>query len=107
MSRKTNKTIEIWTNERNWQGDTAITLVGSYDVYLEENATKDIFSMPEDKGSHSDAVQNSSRGFFILYENINMDKKLIKYDGESYIVKKWDRFTDRKKAFHHSEVTYI
>lgn len=107
MSHKTNKTIEIWTNERNWQGDTAIALVGSYDVYLEENATRDIFSMSGDKGSHSDAVQNSSRGFFILYENINMDKKLIKYDDESYIVKKWDRFTDRKKAFHHSEVTYI
>ncbi len=107
MSRHTNKTIEIYTNERDWQGNVTSALIGSYDVYLEENATREVFSVQNDEGAHADAVQNASRGWFILFSNINLDKKIIKYDEESYTVTKWDRFTDRKGNFHHIEATYI
>jgi hypothetical protein len=106
MTRHTNKTIEIYENVRDWEGNLSSSLVGTYDVYLEETATKEVFSNPYDEGSHSDAVQNSSRGFFMLFVNLNLDGKTISYDGTTYTIKGWDRFVDRKGNFHHIEATY-
>jgi hypothetical protein len=106
MSRITNKTIEIWTETRDWQGTLTSTLEGTYDVYLEEVSTKEVFSNPYDEGSHTDAIQDRTKGFFILHEEVPLDGKAIRYGGEQYAIKAWDRFWNRKGVFHHIEATF-
>lgn len=106
MSWITNKTIEIVSSKLDWEGNIQTESLGSFDVYLEETATKDVLSVTGDEGFHSDAMQYTSRGFFLLFNNIDLDKKVIIYDGEEYNITAWDRYTDRKGRFHHIEATY-
>lgn len=106
MARKTNNTIEIFRTELDWEGNLSSSSLGTFDVYLEETATKEVLFVTGDEGNHSDAMQYSSRGFFILWDDVDLDKASITYDGEEYTITAWDRFTDMKRRFHHIEATY-
>lgn len=103
----TNKTIEILEKGKTWDGDYEETSLGEFDVYLEENATVGKYTPGGGStGDDSISVAAKSLGFFMLFDNINLNDKMIKYDGQTYSISGWDRFWTPDKGFHHIEAEF-
>ncbi len=103
----TNKSIEIFEKGKNWEGDYEETSLGLFDVYLEEHSTIRKFT-PGGGSSGQDtmSVAPVSVGFFILFDDINLNNKMIKYNEKSYSIENWDRYWEPDGEFHHIEADF-
>lgn len=101
----TNKSIEIFSEEKDWQGNTDRISLGFYDVYLEEDQTNRNLTMYEGRQQVYDEGQ-LSKGFFIVYEDLDLEGKTIEYNEKTYAVRHADRFFDEYGDFHHLEVDF-
>ena len=102
----TNKTIQIYSKNKSWDGDYNAGLVGKYDVYLEEHSSRETFKIDYGSSSGPLDVANTSKGFFILQENIDLSEKTITYDDNSFVIANWDRYFDMYGDFHHIEADF-
>jgi len=82
------------------------TLIGQYGVYLEEHSTRRAYDVSGDEGSAPSAITNTSKGFFILKEDVDLTETMIEYDGKSYSIDTWDRYWNKDGTFHHVEVEF-
>ena len=101
----TNKTIEIIDFAKDWKGNPIEQSLGFYKVYLEENATSLNVAVWDERRRVYDQAE-ATKGFFILFENIDLEGKQFKYDGKLYSVRHQDKFFDEYGDFHHIEVDF-
>lgn len=97
----TNKTIKITKKETDWSGDPVTTDLGDFDVYLEEEGTRDYVRID----GESVAIQGTA-GFFILFSDLDLKNAEITYDDNEFVVDSWDKFFDPYGDFHHIEATF-
>ncbi len=97
----TNKTIEIFQNTINWQGEATKVSLGNFDAYVEEHSTS---VMIKYDGEGVDLT--GTKGFFIIFDNLNLNDMHVKYDEMEYKIDKWDRYFDQYGDFHHIEATF-
>jgi len=103
---RTNKTISIYSKGRDYKGDLSKSLIGQYKVYLEEHSTRRTYDVTGSEGSAPSAIANTSKGFFILEENVDLTEKMIEYDEKSYSIDNWDRYWNKDGTFHHIEAEF-
>ena len=99
---RTNATVSLFRESKDWQGNITRTALGDYDVYLEEYAQREIRKID---GSGMAIAQ--SRGFFILFYDLSCENLSVAYGGDTFSAFSWARFTfPRSGRFHHTEVEY-
>ena len=101
----TNKQIEIFSTETDWQGNPEDVSLGTFDVYLEEHSTRNLLTA-WDEGRQVYDDTHSTKGFFIIFEDLDIENKSVKYDGKIYTIYKSDKYTDQYGDFHHIEANY-
>ena len=103
---KTNKTIEIFRRERDWSGEESLTSLGNFNVYLEEHYTKDKHYASGGRDSAPLDIVQESKGFFIIFDELDLKNASIKYDEKTYVVGWIDTYFDMKNRFHHTEAMF-
>ena len=101
----TNKKIEIFSTKTDWEGNPEDVSEGFFDVYLEEHSTRILLTIWDERRQTYDEG-HSSKGFFILFENLNLTEKSVKYDGKIYTIHNFDKYTDHYGDFHHIEANF-
>jgi len=105
MSHQTNATVTLVRETQDWQGNISRASVGSYSVWNEERKTVLYHQYRRDIRGFLDEAE-ASKGMFFLFSDVDLTDTVAVFDGSSYPVMSWDRFTDRKNDFHHLEVFY-
>lgn len=100
-----NKKIELFTKNKDWEGNITPVSLGTFDVYLEEHSSKSF----EDVSGGSTTLNVSiktSKGWFILFEDIELGDAQLTYDGKTYAIDSWDRYFFPGGDFHHIEADF-
>ena len=101
----TNKKIEIFSTKTDWEGNPEDVSEGFFDVYLEEHSTRLLLTVWDERRQMYDEG-HSSKGFFILFEDLDLTEKSVKYDGTIHTIHNFDKYTDQYGDFHHIEANF-
>jgi len=102
----TNKTANIYRENVDWQGKKTLTLIGSYDVWLEEAVVTRLALRGSRKSEYGSEVI-VGRGTIFLYDEVNdLENCIFEIDGKQHEAVNVDIFWDDDGSFHHAEITY-
>lgn len=102
----TNTEIEIFEEKEDWEGNLTFKSLGNYFVYLEGHSTREPYNFSNANDARGADIQSRTKGFFILFSDIDLTEKQIKYNNEKHIIANWDRYVFPEEGFHHIEATF-
>jgi len=101
---ETNANINIYRESTNWKHEKTVSLVGSYDVWLEN------VSVTEFKTIQDTVVSNKlGDGLVILTEDLDLTNCFWAADSTAvtrHYFLDWDKFYSRDTTLHHIEAMY-
>jgi len=103
---ETNASIYIYREATNWKHEKTASLVGSYDVWLEQTSV-----YAYDSAGGGRVREKLGDGLVILQNDLDLTG--CYWQGGSTLTetkkhefKDWDRFIDKDGSFHHIEAVY-
>lgn len=103
---ETNASITIYREGTNWKHEKTSSLVGSYDVWLEQTSVYNY------RNFGGDTVREKlGDGLIILQDDIDLEGCYWQggdtvTETKKHYFKDWDRFIDDDQSFHHIEAVY-
>ena len=100
---RTNTTISIYRKPTLPTSEDSPTLVGTYDVWLQERIN--IVTSANDLDLPA-AILEQAKGLVILWDDIDLSNCYMTYNGVNYEITGTFRFMLRDDRFHHREFIY-
>ena len=99
---KTNTSIIIYKQTKDWKGVVTETALGTFDVWLEHGNT---YAYVNVQGQYVKELMG--KGFVILGDEVDIKSGYIYHDNIRYEIKGIETFLDRRSNFHHMEFYYV